>query len=520
VIKQLAKILNISAEVLYYCARRVPVDVGADSFIGRSNLRRSLSPRIRAIVGLGLAIVFAAGIAACSHSDSEVLPKQVQWPISGVPALAQRAVAYVRAKWQPDAFLTSIQMETSPGVSSTQSADGGVLVQFGFYSPGQQQTLTFMPNLPASQLIPGSSADPRGQRALPANFVDLPEAVAELRAKGLRAKRIKSAQLQNYGRGSYVGGGIGVFGTEWVIDSAFDEWGAVVAELPNQNQATLAASGEEENQSNLIHVEITGLRNDQGNVYCQLFDSAKGFPSNTQGNASSTASTIANRRATCDFESPDPGPYAVLVFHDEDSTHTLELNPNGTPSEGVGLSNNPNLSSALPGYDAAKFIYRNGTMNLTIDVKYPLMEASNATRQDTNASLAGFAFVGSSVTGQGSQAQLPAGTRIYPPGSTIAGTDGCPTNRYRTDGLIVAVIDYHGRPTAGSLAVTRRPATGGAFKDAPYYLDLNPGRTLQYLGPIFDNGSYDVRFQYDYSLGRGKTVSASFVLARSCPPPP
>jgi uncharacterized protein (DUF2141 family) len=438
--------------------------------------------------------------------------------MSGVPALAQRAVAYVRAKWQPDAFLTSIQMELSPGVSGTQSPDGGVLVQFGFYSPGQQQTLTFMPNLPASQLIPGGSADPRGQRALPANFVDLTDAVAQLRTKGLRAKRIKSAQLQNYGRGSYVGGGIGVYGTEWVIDSAFDEWGAVVAELPDQNQATLASS-QEENQSNLIHVEITGLRNDQGNVYCQLFDSAKGFPSNTQGNAASTASTIANRRATCDFESPEPGPYAVLVFHDEDSTHMLELNSNGTPGEGVGLSNNPNLSGALPGFDAAKVIYRNGTMNLAIDVKYPLAAASNTARPRTNASLAGFAFVDSSVTAQGSLAQLAAGTKIYPPGSTIAGTDGCPTNRYRTNGLIVAVIDYHGRPTAGSLAVTRRPATGGKFEDAPYYLDLNPGRTLQYLGPIFDNGSYDVRFQYDYNLGRGNTISASFVLARSCPSP-
>ena len=65
------------------------------------------------------------------------------------------------------------------------------------------------------------------------------------------------------------------------------------------------------------------------------------FPSNTHGNAASTASTITNRRAECDFENQDPGSYAILVFHDEDSTHTLELNPNGTPREGVGLSNNP-----------------------------------------------------------------------------------------------------------------------------------------------------------------------------------
>jgi len=82
--------------------------------------------------------------------------------------------------------------------------------------------------------------------------------------------------------------------------------------------------------------------------------------------------------------------------------------------------------------------------------------------------------------------------------------------------MIVAVIDYQGRPTAGKVAVTRHPARGGQFDNAPYYLDLDPGRTLQLLGPIFENGTYDVHLEYDYSLGEPKTDSATFVLARSC----
>ena len=104
-------------------------------------------------------------------------------------------------------------------------------------------------------------------------------------------------------------------------------------------QPTRCEEGEQ--SGNLIHVKIAGLRNNRGQVYCYLFQSAAGFPSNTEGNAASTASTITNRRAACDFENQDPGSYAILVFHDEDSTHVLELNPNGTPREGVGLSNNP-----------------------------------------------------------------------------------------------------------------------------------------------------------------------------------
>ncbi len=455
-----------------------------------------------------------------SSTASQVLPGQVQWPVGDVPALAQRAVAYVRTKWQPDAFLTSIQMEQATGISNAQTPAGGVLIQFNFYSPGQQQTLAFMPNSPAAELMPGGSADPNDERALPAGFVDLPEAVAKLRAKGLRGKQIKAAHLENYSRGSDAGS-IGLYGSEWVIDSALDERGAVVAELPDQNVAIIDNPDADANQignGNLIHIDIAGLRNNRGQVYCLMFESAKGFPSNANGDAESTASTITNRRAGCDFPNRDPGPYAILVFHDEDSTHSLELNPDGTPREGVGLSNNPRISPALPGYDAAKFIYRTGTMNLTINVTYPTQSFAAAPVGGVN--LTGFAFVDGSVTAQGSRAQLPAGTKIYPPGSRITGTDGCPTTRYRTDGMIVAVIDYQGRPTAGSVAVTRHPASGGQFANAPYYLDLDEGRTLQFLGPIFENGSYDVRLTYDFSLGQGKTSSATFALARSCPPTP
>ncbi len=131
--------------------------------------------------------------------------------------------------------------------------------------------------------------------------------------------------------------------------------------------------------------------------------------------------------------------------------------------------------------------------------------------------IVGFAFVDASVTQQHSNATIPSGTKIYPSGSTLTGTEGCSTTRYNTDGLPIVVIEYNGRPTAGSVAVTRHPASGGNFADAPYYLDLNPGTTVQTLGPYFDNGTYDVVFSYDYNLGAGQKTSASFTLARNCP---
>jgi hypothetical protein len=130
--------------------------------------------------------------------------------------------------------------------------------------------------------------------------------------------------------------------------------------------------------------------------------------------------------------------------------------------------------------------------------------------------IAGFAFVDSNVTGQGARATLPRGTKIFPPGSTISGTDGCPTTQYRTDGLIVAVIDYAGRPTAGSVTVNLVP-TPQFGQRPPYQLDLNAGRTLQFLGPIFDNGTYQVTLEYFFGQAQTKSTAAQFTLARRCP---
>lgn len=146
-----------------------------------------------------------------------------------------------------------------------------------------------------------------------------------------------------------------------------------------------------------------------------------------------------------------------------------------------------------------------------IPVRKPNTSAANGT-------ITGIAFVDSSVTAQGGKAQLPPGTEIYASGSTVSGTDGCPTTRYRTDGLIVAVIDYDGRPTSASLKLTEHLASGNTIDRAPYYIDLDPGRTLQFLGPVFENGSFDMVFEYDYAQGAGQKRTGSFKLSRNCPP--
>ena len=128
--------------------------------------------------------------------------------------------------------------------------------------------------------------------------------------------------------------------------------------------------------------------------------------------------------------------------------------------------------------------------------------------RDGEARIAGFAFVDASVTGEGSRATLPEGAKILPPGATVTGAEGCPTNRAGTDGLIVAVIDYRGRPTTASLTITRLPATDLDNRRPPYYLDLDAGRKLQYLGPLTANGAYSVALEYFFGEAATKSVTA------------
>ena len=129
----------------------------------------------------------------------------------------------------------------------------------------------------------------------------------------------------------------------------------------------------------------------------------------------------------------------------------------------------------------------------------------------------GLAFVDSSVTARGHNG-LPTGIPVFRPGSTITGSTGCPTNSFGQDGLMVLVLDYAGAPTSASATTTITPLEGGSgFTVAPYYLDLNPGQSTQYLGPRDQNGTYDILVEYGYARATGfPKINVRFTLNRNC----
>ena len=121
---------------------------------------------------------------------------------------------------------------------------------------------------------------------------------------------------------------------------------------------------------NLIHVEISGLHNDKGQVLCALFSSSSGFPKNSGKAAAHVESEISHGQAVCEFPGMTAGTYAVSVFHDENSNGKLDANFLGIPREGVGASNNARGHLGPPKFDAAAFHFEGGRLDLKITIMY------------------------------------------------------------------------------------------------------------------------------------------------------
>jgi uncharacterized protein (DUF2141 family) len=75
----------------------------------------------------------------------------------------------------------------------------------------------------------------------------------------------------------------------------------------------------------VIHVEISGLRSDNGQMLCALYSSAQAeaFPKKADKAVARLTAKIAERAAVCDFLGIAPGTYAVSVVHDENSNGKL-----------------------------------------------------------------------------------------------------------------------------------------------------------------------------------------------------
>ena len=123
-------------------------------------------------------------------------------------------------------------------------------------------------------------------------------------------------------------------------------------------------------QESVIHVDVVGLRNNKGQVFCALHASAEGFPKDSQKAIHRDTSSISDKKASCEFSLIEPGTYAISVFHDENSNGKLDTNFLGIPREGVGASNDARGHMGPPKFDAAHFQFSGARLNFKITINY------------------------------------------------------------------------------------------------------------------------------------------------------
>jgi uncharacterized protein (DUF2141 family) len=135
---------------------------------------------------------------------------------------------------------------------------------------------------------------------------------------------------------------------------------------------SLVASGQTPSSADsTLRVEVSGLRNEQGDVGCLLFSRADGYPESYEKALKEVHVAIKGSSVVCAFSPLAPGTYAVIVLHDENLNGKMDKNLLGIPREGYGASNNVRHAFTPPKFDEASFAVAAGQpKTIQIEIRY------------------------------------------------------------------------------------------------------------------------------------------------------
>lgn len=117
-----------------------------------------------------------------------------------------------------------------------------------------------------------------------------------------------------------------------------------------------------------LQVNVEQVEHDRGQVRLELYNSDDGFRD------AARALRLEQRparpgTATFDVSGLTPGDYAIVVYHDEDGNGRMNRFLGMIPTEGYGLSNNPEISGP-PQFEQAAFELSDPGATLAIRLKY------------------------------------------------------------------------------------------------------------------------------------------------------
>jgi uncharacterized protein (DUF2141 family) len=135
--------------------------------------------------------------------------------------------------------------------------------------------------------------------------------------------------------------------------------------------ATLPGLAAESRPTGTIAVTMAGFRNEKGAMRISLFDSKRGYPGDHTLAFRTGSGRIQNGTATFSFTGVPHRTYAISVLHDENGNGKMDTNAIGIPKEGGGASNDAKARFGPPKFDEAKFVLRDASLKLRINISYP-----------------------------------------------------------------------------------------------------------------------------------------------------
>jgi uncharacterized protein (DUF2141 family) len=132
----------------------------------------------------------------------------------------------------------------------------------------------------------------------------------------------------------------------------------------------VSASAADPPSTGVLTVNVVGLRSNNGQVGCMIYNSARGFPTDSSAALQRLWCPIASATTTCRFDPLLAGTYAVACFHDENKNGKLDTGLFGIPTEGTVASNHAKGFMGPPSFDKAKFSFSGPASELQLRMGY------------------------------------------------------------------------------------------------------------------------------------------------------
>lgn len=152
--------------------------------------------------------------------------------------------------------------------------------------------------------------------------------------------------------------------------SASAIFAAALAATPAQAQAAPAGCTGTPSAT-WINVVVDGVRSGRGLMAVTLYaDNSRKFLVRHGSVYVGRSPAQAGTTRTCIFL-PQPGTWALALYHDENANQSFDRSGIGLPAEGYGFSNNPATLAGLPSFRSVRLSVPRTGMTARIHLKYP-----------------------------------------------------------------------------------------------------------------------------------------------------